>query len=112
MPIRKKLGEAKIYDGPEYHLKGLQQLLGRYTTGREGRGMLIVYVRKKNIASLIKKLREKMDADLPCQQQGEATDHAIKWSFITKHAHSCGENLEVGHIGCNLFIEGSDEAES
>lgn len=49
-PIRKKLGEAKVYDGPEYHLGGLQQLLGRYTTGREGRGMLIVYFRKQNIA--------------------------------------------------------------
>ena len=105
VPIRKKLGEAKIYDGPEYHIKGLQQLLGRYTTGKEGRGMLIVYFRKKNIAGLVKKLREKMDTDLPLLQQGPTSDHLIKWSFLSQHAHSSGENLVVGHIGCNLYIE-------
>lgn len=104
-PVRKKLGEAKIYDGPEYHFKGLQQLLGRYTTGREGRGMLIVYFRKQNIAGLVKKLREKMDIDLPSSQQGATTDHTIKWSFLSEHAHACGETLEVGHVGCNLYIE-------
>jgi hypothetical protein len=112
MPMRKKLGEAKIYDGPEYHLKGLQQLLGRYTTGREGRGMLIVYFRKQNIAGLVKKLREKMDADLPCAQQGQTSNHLLKWSFLSKHAHSCGETLEVGHIGCNLYIEPNGTAAS
>jgi hypothetical protein len=108
IPMRKKLGEAKIYDGPEYHLNGLKQLLGRYTTGREGRGMLIVYFRKQNIAGLVKKLRERMDTDLPLSQQGPTTDHLIKWSFLSTHAHSCGESLEVGHIGCNLYIESTD----
>lgn len=110
VPERIRLGEAKIYDGPEYHLKGLEQLLRRYTTGREGRGLLIVYFRKQNIAGLVTKLRAKMDADLPCSQQGPTSDHQIKWSFLSKHAHSCGENLEVGHIGCNLYIESTGGA--
>jgi hypothetical protein len=109
-PIRKKLGEAKIYDGPEYHLGGLKQLLGRYTTGREGRGMLVVYFRKKNIAGLVQKLRDRMDADLPYSQQGPTANHGIKWSFLSKHKHSCGEHLEVGHIGCNLYVEATDAA--
>jgi hypothetical protein len=104
-PMRKKLGEAKIYDGPAYHVKGLQQLLGRYTTGREGRGLLIVYVRKSGIADLIKKLRGKLDEDLPMGQKGPTRDHLLKWSFLSEHSHSCGENLEVGHIGCNLYVE-------
>jgi hypothetical protein len=108
MPMRKKLGEAKIYNGPEYHIKGLEQLLGRYTTGREGRGMLIVYFRKRDIAGLVKKLREKMDIELPLLQQGPTSDHLIKWSFLSQHKHSCGDNLEVGHIGCNLYLESSD----
>jgi hypothetical protein len=112
VPMRKKLGEAKIYDGPGYHLKGLEQLLGRYTTGREGRGMMIVYFRKQNIAGLVQKLRERMDADLPFAQQGQTSSHPIKWSFLSKHAHSSGETLEVGHIGCNLYIEPRGEAES
>jgi len=105
MPARRKLGEAKIYNGPAYHIAGLKQLLNRYMTGREGRGLVIEYVRKKNIAGLVKEIREKMDNDHPCQQQGETTEHTLKWSFLSTHMHSCGENLEVSHIGCNLFVE-------
>lgn len=104
-PARKKLGEAKIYDGPEYHIKGLGQLLGRYTTGREGRGLLIVYFRKANIAGLVKKLRTRMDADLPCKQRGNTSDHILKWSFLSTHALKSGDNQEVGHIGCNLCTD-------
>src|SRR5208283_2941966 len=29
VPMRRKLGEAKIYKGPAYHVKGIGQLLGR-----------------------------------------------------------------------------------
>jgi hypothetical protein len=105
VPARTKLGEAKIYNGPKYHFEGLEQLLSRYTTGREGRGLLIVYFRKTDIAGLVKKLRKTMDAEQPCQQQGPTNDHMLKWSFLSIHAHSCGENLEVGHIGCNLYID-------
>jgi hypothetical protein len=100
---RRKLGEAKIYDGPAYHIKGLQQLLRRYTTGREGRGLLIVYVKKADIAGLIRKLRDTMDETAPEQQKGKSKDYSMKWSFISVHGHSCGEDLEVGHIGCNLY---------
>ncbi|MBZ9711166.1 hypothetical protein LB543_31200 [Mesorhizobium sp. ESP7-2] len=105
MPARRKLGEAKIYNGPAYHIAGLKQLLNRYMTGREGRGLVIEYVRKKNIAGLVKEIREKMDNDHPCHQQGETTEHKLKWSFLSTHTHSCGEDLEVSHIGCNLFVE-------
>jgi hypothetical protein len=105
MPARKKLGEAKIYNGPAYHFEGLEQLLGRYSTGREGRGLLIVYCRKANIAGLVTNLRKKMDEDLPLNQQGRTMDHNLKWSFLSTHAHTCGDYLQVGHIGCNLYIE-------
>lgn len=105
VPSRRKLGEAKIYKGPAYHLGGLEQLLGRYSTGREGRGLLIAYVHDKNIAGLMRKVRSTMDIDLPCKQQGQTVDHLLRWSFISTHAHSCGENLQVSHIGCNLFVE-------
>lgn len=105
VPARRKLGEAKIYSGPEYHVGGLEQLLGRYTTGREGRGLLIAYIRKKNIAGLVEKLRKKMDDDLPLKQKGQTTAHTLKWSFISTHSHASGEDLQVGHIGCNLHVE-------
>jgi hypothetical protein len=104
-PSRKMLGEAKIYDGPAYHFGGLEQLLGRYTTGREGRGLLIEYYRKSDIAGLVRKLREQMDQDRPCKQQGQTGDHTLKWSFLSAHGHSSGETVGVGHVGCNLWIE-------
>jgi hypothetical protein len=103
-PARIKLAEAKIYDGAAYHVKGLEQLLERYTTGREGRGLIISYVRQRDISGLINKLRRHMDETLPMSQRGACQDHQIRWSFMTIHLHTCGENLQVGHIGCNLCL--------
>lgn len=104
-PARIVLGEAKIYKGPVYHLKGLDQLINRYSTGRAHRGLLIEYYRERNITGLVAKLRKKMDDDHPCQQQGETRDHAVKWWFLSTHAHLSGENLEVAHVGCNLYVD-------
>jgi hypothetical protein len=103
-PMRKLLGEAKIYDGPVNHYKGIQQLLGRYTTGRERRGLVIAYFKKEGISTLVQKLRDKMDADLPSAQQGQTTEHTVKWWFLSKHKHSSDEVLCVAHIGCNLHV--------
>lgn len=107
VPPRRKLGEAKIYNGPGYHIAGLKQLLDRYTTGREGRGLLIEYYRQKDIAGLVAKVRTQMDADKPCDQHGNtaAHPHIPKWSFLSTHKLTSGDNHEVGHIGCNLFTD-------
>jgi hypothetical protein len=104
-PPRIKLAEAKIYSGPDYHMRGLEQLLRRYTTGREGRGLLITYVRKENISGLIQKLQIRMDEELPQNQRGNTKPYIFKWSFLSTHGHSCGEDREVSHIGCNLYVE-------
>jgi hypothetical protein len=104
-PRRVKLGEAKIYKGPAYHVTGLDQLLQRYTTGREGRGLLISYVRQRDISAITSKLRLHMDEALPLSQKGPCRDAALRWSFLTVHLHSCGDDLEVGHFGCNLYVE-------
>jgi hypothetical protein len=101
-PARKKLCEAKIYGGPSYHISGLSQLLTRYTTGREGRGIVLSYVKQKNISGLVTGLKEKMNKELPCEQQGPTVDHKMKWSFLSSHAHSCGDTLQVCHVSCNL----------
>jgi hypothetical protein len=103
-PARVKLGEAKIYKSPSYHIKGISQLIGRYTTGRELPGLLLNYVRKKDIKGITATLKAKMDKDLPEQQVGPTLDHTLKWSLITKHKHSFGEDVEIAHIGFNLFV--------
>jgi hypothetical protein len=104
-PARRKLGEAKIYDGPKYHCEGIEQLLGRYTTGREGRGLLIVYCRKRDIVGKMKGLRTWMDEQFPCEQQGQTDDHTLRWCFRSSHAHASGEIVGVDHVGCNLCTE-------
>jgi hypothetical protein len=103
-PARVKLGEAKIYSSPSYHIKGIGQLLGRYTTGRETPGLLINYVRKPDIKRITEKLRAEMNKKLPEKQTGPCEDHKLMWSLVTKHQHDSGEIVAIGHIGCNLSL--------
>jgi len=103
-PARIRLAEAKIYSSPSYHIKGVAQLLGRYTTGREMPGLLINYVRKEDIRSIMAKLKAEMNKIMPENQIGPCDDHKLKWSLMTKHKHSSGEVLSIGHIGCNLYL--------
>jgi hypothetical protein len=111
-PARTKLGEAKIYDGPAYHIYGIGQLLGRYTTGRETPGLLINYVRDKDIRGITEKLRTRMDAERPANQIGPCEPHTLKWSLRTKHKHNSGEALSVSHIACNMHVDPTGLASS
>lgn len=104
-PTRTRLGEAKIYDGPAYHIKGIGQLINKYSTGREGGGLLINYVRQKDIEGITAKLKVELDAKLPADQTGPCTPHTMKWSLVTEHKHSSGALIPVSHIGCNLYSD-------
>ena len=101
-PEKKKIGEAKIYNGKRYHFEGIDQLLG-YMTGRECRGLMLVYVRKHNIAKLFTQLKQDMDKEMPAAQQGRTQDDDLKWSFLSVHKHGSGECIEVSHVGINLY---------
>lgn len=101
---RRILGEAKIYDGPKYHIDGVGQLLG-YMTGREVRGLMVVYMRKTNGAGLMKKIQDTMDVDQPENQLGPTKLHPLKWAFDSDHLHSSGENIRVSHVACNLYVD-------
>jgi hypothetical protein len=102
IPARIKLGEAKIYKGPKYHMEGMSQLLGRYTTGREMAGLVISYVRQADIKGITVNLRAVLDRELPEGQIGPSKDVTLKWSFETEHRHGSGEVVCLAHIGCNL----------
>jgi vacuolar-type H+-ATPase subunit H len=101
--LRRRLCEAKIYDGPKNHIEGLEQLINRYATGREGLGFIIEYVKKQKIKELVVTMRSYLDQNKPCSQDGESKDHRIRWAFITNHEHSSGDNFRVLHLNCNLF---------
>ena len=102
--LLRSLGEAKIYDGYEYHKMGLEQLIDRYSTGRECRGFVIEYIKKENATGLMAALRSEMDEKRPCRQQGQSRDHTIPWAFLSSHEHENGSNVDVGHLGCDLFV--------
>ncbi len=104
---RLKLGEAKIWKGNSYHIKGLEQLLKRYTTGRECRGFVISYVRLKDITGLFTELRKYINDHKSCDLNDLCKDHNIQWSFLSDHKHGSGKLVEVCHVGCNLFIDGA-----
>lgn len=99
----KRLAEAKIYSGPFYHNKAIEQLITRYSTGRQSRGYVIEYVKKPGITDIVAKLRKKADAELPVVQQGLTTDHKMKWAYESDHLHSSGEIVKVLHINVNLY---------
>lgn len=101
-PKRTVLTEAKVYNGYAYHLQGLRQLLGRYSTGRDAFGLIINYVRRSGIKDIVIKLRTELDLNLPEGQQGPCENHPMHWCFRTRHLHRSGETIGVSHINCNL----------
>ena len=101
---RKRLGEAKIYDGYAYHEKGLQQLVERYSTGRERSGYMFCYVKAPDIKGKMEKLQADCDACKPCRQNTASVKHKEKWAFETRHTHASGEDLRVVHFGINLHV--------
>jgi len=102
-PLLFSLGEAKVYDGPELHKKGLAQLMERYMTGREAQCLMLSFVQKQDIAGIAKKLRDDMDKSQPSAQQGKSAALATKWAFKTIHLHTSGDLRSVAHYSCNLF---------
>lgn len=103
-PQREVLGEAKIFDYYNWHVSGLSQLVDRYSTGREDRGLLLEYVKKPGIKGLMENLRCEMDKKRPCKQIADCSNHETveQWSFCSSHTHSSGEEIEVWHFGCYL----------
>lgn len=102
LPGLEVCGEAKIWKGAGYHVKGLGQVLG-YCTGRTPYCFILEYVTEGNITDIVSKLRARLDGQLPEAQQGHANEHtSIKWALVTLHLHSSGKNMEVLHATANL----------
>jgi hypothetical protein len=104
LPLRRRLGEAKIYDGPSYHVKGMNQLVNRYSTGRYSTGIMIEYFIKPNIKIFIERIKKHLNKTKPCSQSGECEDHHMKWAFTTHHHHISGETIRVLHLNCNMAV--------
>lgn len=98
-----RLAEAKIYAGPKYHFKAIEQLISRYSTGRQPVGYIIEYVKQKGIANIVARMRKQSDEDLPVRQEGVTADHSMRWTYVSQHRHSSDELVRVVHININLY---------
>lgn len=98
-----RLAEAKVYDGPAYHAQAIDQLISRYSTGRQPSGYVIEYVKKPGIANIVMRLRKQADTELPVSQEGPTSDHMMKWAYVSQHRHSSEELLRVVHVNVNLY---------
>jgi len=101
-PHRRWLAEAKRWKGNGYHVKGMDQLLNRYTTGRNRSAYVFDYVQKPDIAGKWQGLRDHFDTTRPLGQEGGCSDHPALWAFETRHRHRSGQSVRVVHYGVNL----------
>lgn len=100
-PQRRWLAEAKLWGGPQYHIDGMEQLMG-YMNGRDRSGYVFDYVQEKNIDGKWQGLKQKLDAEKPLTQQGTVKDLSGRWTFETQHEHRSGASIRVVHYGVNL----------
>lgn len=101
-PHRRWLAEAKKWKGESWHVEGMEQLIDRYSTGRDRSGYVFDYVQKPDIEGKWKALRAGLDKTRPLGQEAACTDHPAAWAFETFHKHRSGRTIRVVHYGVNL----------
>jgi hypothetical protein len=99
------LGECKIYNGFKRHCGGCDQLLNRYSSGRDVRGFVLEFFNRPGMYKLLGDLKTQFDQKVPLKMKGSSTPHDhIKGAFISLHTHFTQTDVEVLHLGCNLYI--------
>jgi len=97
------LGEAKIHKDYGWLHKGLEQLVGRYTTGRHADAALLIYIYNKNAATVLDSWSTKIKEEKLCELVGEPSKRE-RTTFNSTHAHpSWGVPLLVRHLGISLY---------
>lgn len=105
------IGEAKIHSGYDYLFQGFQQLCTRYATGDAGqnRGGLIIYIKNKNSAKVIKEWRQRLEG---YGLGGLAIDGcANRPEYVFNSTHTLertGADFYVKHIGVSLYFKPQD----
>ena len=97
------LGECKRFDGFQYHCDGCSQLLVRYSSGRASRTFCLEFFQVRGMYAKLEGLQRDFNRNHPHKQKGAATAHRIKGAFLTTHGHDSGSDVEVLHLGCNLY---------
>jgi hypothetical protein len=100
-PHRRWLAEAKLWKGPQYHIDGMEQLMG-YMNGRDRSGYVFDYVQEKDIEGKWCRLKRTLDKDMPLDQLQKVKDLPGSWTFETNHKHASGTSIRLVHYGINV----------
>lgn len=105
--------ECKIWRGWEWHQSGMGQVI-RYATGRDRRVMVLAFFRdEKRMYFLLDRLRQDVEQGVEhpvivTPPEPLTTPHPfIQGAFISRHWHTSQAVLEIAHVGCDLFSDGS-----
>jgi hypothetical protein len=107
------LGECKIFGGFKKHCGGCDQLLNRYSSGRDVRGFVLEFFDRPRMYKLLADLKTDFDQRVPLKMKGSSKPHDhIKGAFISLHTHFTQTDVEVLHLGCNLYIPGISKSKA
>ena len=93
------LGEAKIWNGVKYSLRGFDQL-NEYSSGRYLDQFTLTYFKKLNCDSLFTKFKNELVTKKSCDILPNSTNRY----FQTQHRHMTGSLLKTDHYSVNMYI--------
>lgn len=98
------LGECKIWAGYNRHKEGCEQLLSRYSTGREARSFVLEFFKNNKMYEHLESLRENFSLNKPLRMVATPiVNNTIEGAFVTAHIHFTEQEIEILHLGCNVF---------
>ena len=102
------LAEAKVFKGSYEKLtKGMKQLLGRYSSGRDPDAGMIVYMPTEKLVKRLRTWRQRVEAD-PVEACTSCKDCGDPFGFVSSHPHSSGSDVRVRHFWANLYFDPTD----
>ncbi len=94
-------GEAKIWSSVGYLEGGIDQLLGRYASGRERFLGFFIYFKSRDIAGIMNRWLAHLNG--LTSVIGGKSRVIDELSFITCHKHDAGTEIQVRHFAVNIY---------
>lgn len=101
----KWIGEAKIHNGYDWLIKGMEQLQ-RYNTGRIVNTGFLIYLRNRNANRIINEWKEVLRNNSVCHFKNIIEENGIHLRFTSVHEHDgSGLDIKIKHFAVLLYYE-------
>ena len=108
------IAECKMWEGPKYHEKSIDQILTRYTSWRDSKLAILIFNKKnKNFTALTKKIDEITKShknyceEYKLKSQNLAEEGVYSYKFV--HPVDEDRSILLTVMTFNFFIPGTDE---